>query len=268
MGKTTPANQIYHSFGEQFKYRAFVSVSRDPEAVKVLRGILSQLSKLEHSGTESGDERQLIDNILYFLRDKRYYIVIDDVWSVETWEIIKCAIRRNSFGSRVITTTRIKAVAESCSSTYADHVYEIRPLSAMHSKGLFLKRIFSSERQCPPPPTHTHLNRICDDILKKCGGLPLAIITISGLLANKAQTVVQWAQVQSSIGCAHQRYPSVERMIKILSLSYFDLHHDLKTCLLYPSIFPEDYPIEKSRLIRRWIAGRGIYSRKERAHYV
>lgn len=229
MGKTTLANQIYHSFGEQFRYRAFVSVSRNPDMLKVLRGILCQLSKREYSSTEFEDERQLIDNILDFLRDKRYLIVVDDVWSVETWEIIKCAIPGNNFGSLIITTTRIKGVAESC-SPHANHVYELRPLSAVHSKGLFLKRIFSSERQCPP-----HLNRICDDILKKCGGLPLAIITISGLLANKAQTVDQWAQVQSSIGYALQRYPSVERMIKILSLSYFDLHHDLKTCLLYLS---------------------------------
>ncbi|XP_037467172.1 uncharacterized protein LOC119339115 [Triticum dicoccoides] len=102
MGKTTLANQIYCSFGVQFKYRAFVSASQNPDVVKVLRGIMSQLSKREYSSTESGDERQLIDKILDFLRDKRYFIVIDDVWSVETWEIIKCAISGNSFGNRAV----------------------------------------------------------------------------------------------------------------------------------------------------------------------
>ncbi|XP_044432198.1 uncharacterized protein [Triticum aestivum] len=84
----------------RFKYRAFVSASQNPDVVKVLRGIMSQLSKREYSSTESGDERQLIDKILDFLRDKRYFIVIDDVWSVETWEIIKCAISGNSFRNR------------------------------------------------------------------------------------------------------------------------------------------------------------------------
>lgn len=82
--------------------------------------------------------------------------------------------------------------------------------------------------------------QISDNILKKCGGSPLAIIAISGLLANKAQTEDEWEQVQNSIGY------SVERMMRILSLSYFDLQHDLKTCLLYLSMFPEDYVIEKN----------------------
>lgn len=249
MGKTTLANQIYHTFGKKFKYRAFMSVSRHPDIMKVLRGILSQLSNQGYSSTEAGDERQLISNILSFLADKRYFIVIDDVWSVEAWEIIRCAILENNFGSRIIITTRINGVAKTCSSPLANHVYELRPLSVVHSKGLFLKRIFNSEKQCPP-----HLSRTADDILRKCGGLPLAIIPFSGLLANKAQTVDQWDEVQNSIGYALQRYPSVERMMKILSLSYFDLDHDPKTCLLYLSLFPEDYPIKKSRLIRRWIA--------------
>jgi disease resistance protein RPM1 len=110
------------------------------------------------------------------------------------------------------------------------------------------RRLFNSE-ECPP-----HLEKVSSRILEKCAGLPLAIIAISGLLANKAKTKYQWHQVESSIGHELERNSSIEAMIKIISISYFDLPHDLKTCLLYLSMFPEDSVVGKEILIRRWIA--------------
>jgi disease resistance protein RPM1 len=119
----------------------------------------------------------------------------------------------------------------------------------MYSRQLFHRRLFKPEEDFP-----SHLKDVSDKILKKCDGLPLAIIAISGLLANSENTKDEWDQVNISIGSALERNRTVEVMMKITSLSYFDLPPHLKTCLLFLSIFPEDAIIAKKDLIRIWIA--------------
>jgi hypothetical protein len=179
----------------------------------------------------------------------RYFIVIDDIWSISAWRTIRCAFPENNCSSRILTTTRIITVAKYCCSPHRDHVYELKPLDAAHSKSLFFNRIFGSEDRCP-----LHLKEVSNGILKKCGGLPLAIITVASLLVTKAITKEEWEKMLKSIGSALEKDTDMEEMKKILLLSYNDLPYHLKTCLLYLGVFPEDYEIKRDRLIRRWIA--------------
>ncbi|KAF7040243.1 hypothetical protein CFC21_050162 [Triticum aestivum] len=48
--------------------------------------------------------------------------------------------------------------------------------------------------------------------------------------------------------------PALVGMRNIITVSFNYLPHDLKRCMMYVSIFPEDYQISKDRLLRRWIA--------------
>ncbi|XP_044953640.1 disease resistance protein RGA5-like [Hordeum vulgare subsp. vulgare] len=256
LGKTTLANQVYKELVGQFDCHAFLSVSRNPDTMKVLRTILSQVTGKDYVNTKAGGEQQLITEISSFLLDKRYIVVVDDIWNIKEWNVMKYAFPITTLGSRIITTTRNIDVAQSCSSR--KNIYKIKPLNVVHSRQLFCIRLFNSEEDCP-----SHLKEVSDQILEKCGGLPLAIIAISGLLANTESTNDQWDRVKKSIGCALERNPSIEAMIKILSLSYFDLPPHLKTCLLYLSIFPEDQVIKRKALIRRWIS-EGFIRKEER----
>ncbi|CAL5067302.1 unnamed protein product [Urochloa decumbens] len=262
IGKTTLAYQVYEELKKQFECRAFVSASRTPDTTKIFRTIMSEVSNKPYSDTEAGDIQQLVRGINNFLKGKRYLIVIDDVWKTETCDVIKYALFRTGKNSRIITTTRIHDVAKACCASDSDRIYKIRPLGHPDSEILFFKRIFGSQDQCPE-----HLTEVSNMILEKCDGLPLSIISISGLLANKPQTREHWEQVYNSIGCGIGKNPNVQIMMQILSLSYFDLQYHLKTCLLYLSVFPEDSVINKSRLIRRWIAEGFIQEEKGHTLY-
>ncbi|CAL5010492.1 unnamed protein product [Urochloa decumbens] len=245
LGKTTLANQVYLKVKGQFDCAAFVSVSQNPDVKKILRDIVKEVdikgNILDH------DEKQLIDKLRKHLRDKRYLVVIDDIWDSKPWEIIKLALLNKKYESRVIATTRSTTVA-SVLSSQGGNVYHMRSLSSKDSKRLLFKRAFGSETiSC------THLGSVPDEILKKCDGLPLAIVTISSMLADQ-HARSEWDRVLDGIGFALAKNPDAENMTTILSMSYFDIPYHLRTCLLYLSVFPEDYHIEKQCLINRWIA--------------
>src|SRR4051812_28549756 len=101
----------------------------------------------------------------------RYLFVIDDIWDIPTWELIKCAMVDSSSGSRIIITTRICGVAER-----AGGVYNMKALSYENSKKLFYSRISGGDQGIN---LDNQDDEVAGKILRKCGGVPLSIITIA-----------------------------------------------------------------------------------------
>ncbi|KAM3276808.1 hypothetical protein ACQJBY_044912 [Aegilops geniculata] len=88
-------------------------------------------------------------------------------------------------------------------------------------------------------------------ILERCRGLPLAIATIGGLLANRPKTSREWMDLRKHLGSELESDRDIKRVI---TSSYDGLPYHLKCCFLYLSIFPENHEIRLTRLLRRWIA--------------
>ncbi|CAK9181512.1 unnamed protein product, partial [Ilex paraguariensis] len=93
-------------------------------------------------------------------------------------------------------------------------------------------------------------------MVKYCGGLPLAVVVLGGLLATK-ETLSEWDMVHKNVKSHLSRGKSTEhggRVVDILALSYDDLPYQLKPCFLYLGNFKEDSEIEVERLYQLWIA--------------
>ncbi|XP_037471128.1 disease resistance protein PIK6-NP-like, partial [Triticum dicoccoides] len=53
MGKTTLANQVYEDLKGEFQCQAFISVSRNPEMMNIMRTIFSEVSGKDYANTEA-----------------------------------------------------------------------------------------------------------------------------------------------------------------------------------------------------------------------
>ncbi|CAL4969255.1 unnamed protein product [Urochloa decumbens] len=250
LGKTTLACEVCREMRGQFDFHVTVPVSQSPDIIKILTKILSEVMGPQHHMCNITDLPDLIEKIKSYLIHKRYIIIIDDIWDPVVWEVIRCAFPDNNHGSRMITTTRDWNVAATCCNYRHEYVYKMKPLDEQASRTLFFHRIFGSEDACPG-----ELLEVSSQILKKCSGLPLAIIIISSLLASQADKVKEdWEFVHKSMGSNVGTDRRLEVMRHILNLSYKNLPHYLKTCFLYLGAYPEDSVIWRDDLVRQWVA--------------
>uniref|UniRef100_A0A0E0FJX5 Uncharacterized protein n=1 Tax=Oryza nivara TaxID=4536 RepID=A0A0E0FJX5_ORYNI len=261
LGKTTLAMTVYKSPSVQgIQSRAFISVSQNYDPRALLESLLKQLiqvpfcresasveegTRIEDplKGIETWDMSQLIN---------KYFIVLDDLWRSVAWATLKIAFPDNNKQSRILVTTRNHHVAENCCSYPHDCIYNMDPLPSEESRHLFFKRVFQLDK-CPSQ--YQDLVDISEAILRKCNGLPLAIVSVGGMLARmKNKTKAEWQKVCDRLGYGLEANDTLGGMRKILSLGYNDLPYHLKACFLYLSVFPEDYEIRRGPLVRQWVA--------------
>ena len=194
----------------------------------------------------------LTEEVRNRLRNKRYVVLFDDVWNGKFWDHIESAVIDNKNGSRILITTRDEKVAEYCRKSSFVEVHKLeKPLTEEESLKLFCKKAFqySSDGDCPE-----ELKDISLEIVRNCKGLPLAIVAIGGLLSQKDESAPEWGQFSRDLSLDLERNSELNSITKILGLSYDDLPINLRSCLLYFGMYPEDYEVKSDRLIRQWIA--------------
>lgn len=263
MGKTTLVKQAYDDpeVRKHFKACVWVTVSQSCEVEELLRDLAQKLFSEIRRPIPEGLESMCSDTLKMIIKDllqrKKYLVVFDDVWHMYEWEAVKYALPNNNCGSRIMITTRKSDLASISSIESNGNVYNLHPLKEDEAWDLFCRNTFQGH-PCP-----SYLMDICKYILRKCGGLPLAIVAISGVLATKdKRRIDEWDMICRSLGAEIQGNGKLDNFKTVFNLSFNDLPYHLKYCFLYLSIFPEDYLIQRMRVIRLWIA-EGFIEAKE-----
>ncbi|XP_058114519.1 putative disease resistance protein At1g50180 isoform X2 [Magnolia sinica] len=238
LGKTTLTKKLYNAdtVKKHFDTHAWICVSQEYSARDLLQVFVRRWRVVSDNTEERLNIAELRDKISEYLNDKRYLVVLDDIWKSEAWDALKDAFPDVNNGSRVVLTTRNEDVALYADPDPRNRPHKLRCLTIEESRDLFRRKTYGG---CPQD-----LEKL---IVENCHGLPLAIAVIGGLLSRKEEW--EWENVRKSISGQIQGGIS-----SILSLSYKDLSYDLKPCFLYLGNFPEDYEFHVQELIRLWAA--------------
>ncbi|XP_044338199.1 disease resistance protein RGA5 isoform X2 [Triticum aestivum] len=184
------------------------------------------------------------------MRQKEYFVIIDGLWATSVWDVVSRAFPQNGRCSRIITTTEVMEVALACCCFIPEHIFKMEALSDKDSEKIFLQRILVPGNQSPK-----QFDDVIPQIVRSCGGLPLAIIIVARILASQPEKLEQWGSAHNSFESIFGVNPTMEGFMgQILNVCFISLPRYLKTCLLYLSTYPEGYLFLKEDLVKQWVA--------------
>ncbi|TVU50671.1 hypothetical protein EJB05_02050, partial [Eragrostis curvula] len=245
-GKSSLANLVFNDGNfvqEHFKVRLWVHVSQEFDVTKLIEKLFEAIVGEK---SERYPLQQMTKIISDELTGKRFLIVLDDVWTDDRilWGEFMVHLKSSvPAGSWVLLTTRSRRVAEVADSA---HIFDLPALSESDSWKVF-KQSFGMAAK----GLDTEFIEVGKEIVNKCGGVPLAIKVLAGVLHDK-EYIEEWQAMRDSNlldveGKEH-------RVFACLKLSYFNLPSHLKQCFQICSLFPKGYSIDKEILIDQWIA--------------
>ncbi|KAF5775810.1 putative virus X resistance protein-like, coiled-coil [Helianthus annuus] len=256
VGKTTLARLLYNDtkVHDHFEPKAWVCVSDDFDIFKITDAILQDVTK---ENKKFKDLNQLQKALTEQLKDKRFLLVVDDVWSENygDWENLVRPFLSCAPGSRIIMTTRKNQLLKQIGLHNVDRLESLSNEDALRLFAIHALGVDNFD-------SHTTLKPQGEGIVKKCGCLPLALKAIGRLLRTKTDRE-DWDEVLNSeiwdveVGNTTESGKDVENSDKIvpaLRISYHELSADLKQLFAYCSLFPKDFLFDKEELVSLWMA--------------
>uniref|UniRef100_M8BLF4 Putative disease resistance RPP13-like protein 3 n=1 Tax=Aegilops tauschii TaxID=37682 RepID=M8BLF4_AEGTA len=247
VGKTKLVRNMYEEYWTKnhFDVQAWVSFAPNLSASNILKLIIQRL-KEDNVTCSRGEARK---NLKEELEKGKYLLVIDGEVSSTEWKSILNDLPDGMAGSKVVQITQTKP--ESSPSTLQP--IELEDLNEDEATNLFLKTLFMKEKgkkYWKAVKEAVGKNHYGKDIFEITGGLPLAVVLLSGLLRTK-EYPGEWEKVFDYL---KNKAIQWKRLDSVLSMCFDDLPHDMKSCFLYFAALPVNTLIRARSLVCMWMA--------------
>ena len=134
IGKTTLARNIYNhpTITDKFSKKIWLSVTQNvTDETELLSSATHQAQEGHCCHSREISKSQLEPTLLDTVRDKKIFLVLDDMWSFTVWDnVLKAPFSYAARGSRVLITTRHDVVARAMNARYLHHIDFLGPQDA------------------------------------------------------------------------------------------------------------------------------------------
>ncbi|MFS7974612.1 putative virus X resistance protein-like, coiled-coil [Helianthus anomalus] len=251
IGKTTLAQLIFNSIEVQkgFEIKMWVPVgAANSDVTRVAKAIVER-----YGSPDSGKFRAAIDRIGGLVNQKKFILVLDDVWEVDvvSWKPLFLALNEGALGSKIVITSRNEEVGRKINAIMDTFIHPLGVLSDEDSWTIFKRFAFAgkSDEFCD------NLEDVGKKVSDKCRGLPLASETVGSFMVLK-DTKEEWEHVLND---KIWQLELEDRVSNPLMLSYYDLSPAVKRCFCYCANFPKGTKIDAVNLIQIWMAQGYLY---------
>jgi Leucine-rich repeat (LRR) protein len=253
LGKTTLAQLVYNDsrICNEFDLFGWVCASEDFDVKRLTKSMLESITR---RGTILTELSALQENLRDEVRDKRVFVVLDDVWNVyrSHWDLLQLPFM-SAKSVIFLVTTRSDMVAKLMQTMLP---YRLDKLPEEDSWQLFQYYAFSVGNHL----INSNLLKIGRQIMQKCGGLPLAIKSLASLVSLEYDEE-GWIEILESD--LWEPGPTDE-IYAPLQISYQRLPAYLKPCFLFCSTFPKDSCFSTDQLVSLWISQGYVISKGDK----
>nr|XP_040253302.1 putative disease resistance protein RGA3 [Aegilops tauschii subsp. strangulata] len=251
IGKTTLAQLVHNDerVKHNFELAIWVCVSDMFVIEQIIRSIIQVVTMNKCELTEMEALQKKLGEVL---GNKRYLLVLDDVWNEDTqkWNDMRSLLCLHAGPGTVIVVTSRNDQVASIMGTIPPH--QISLLDEDQSQELFHINTFIRQVE-----NQEELISMVKSVVHECKGLPLAIKMMAALLRSKHHS--QWVSVLDSDVWKNGLLTNTG-IVPALQLSYDHLSSEEKICFSFCAVLPKDSLMDKDMLIQLWMANDFIAS--------
>ncbi|XP_023760073.1 uncharacterized protein LOC111908478 [Lactuca sativa] len=259
VGKTTMMKRLKKIIKEKrtFHYIVLVVIKENMDLISIQDAVADYLDMklIESNESERADKLREGFQAKSDGGKNRFLIILDDVWqSVDMEDIGLSPFPNQGVDFKVLLTSENKDVCAKM-GVEANLIFDVKFLTEEEAQSLFYQFVKVSD---------PHLDKIGKAIVRKCGGLPIAIKTIANTLKSRNKDV--WKDALSRI--EHHDIETIAHVV--FQMSYDNLQNEeAQSIFLLCGLFPEDFDIPTEELVRYGWGLRvfnGVYTIGEARH--